>query len=88
VLVQAALAHGLTASGLTSDLGLTVGGTRAIGSVRVVVVGFLCVGAPCTFVTALVLCLHETWGVFLALAASLLALARGATAVSRVLVAG
>jgi hypothetical protein len=88
VLVQAALVHGLTAPGLTSDLGLTVGGTRTIGGVRVVAVGFLCAGVPCIFVTALVLCLHEAWGVRLALAASLLALARGATAVSRVLVAG
>jgi MFS family permease len=47
---------------------------------HVVTVGFLFAGAQYAFVTYLVLFLHETWGVPLALAGSLLALAQGAAA--------
>jgi len=49
-----------------------------------VTVGFLFAGVQYAFITYLVLFLHETWGLSLALAASLLALAQGAAAVSRV----
>jgi nitrate/nitrite transporter NarK len=51
---------------------------------RLVTVGFLFAGVQYAFITYLVLFLQETWGLSLPLAASLLALAQGAAAASRV----
>ena len=60
----------------------SLGGDRRFW--RLVTAGFLFAGVQFTVTTYLALFLHETWGFSLPIAASLLALAQGAAAASRV----